>query len=185
MDENTKRGMIIRSACGLIAQTTFLFSVKLLPITIANILGMIYPFIVAVLSHFILKERLTKIDCVGLIGSFSGVYILIMAKVDREEKDEKNYVVGVIVSFICAFAYAGVTISGRFLKDVHYSVVLFFMSGCTASAFLIWLIFEYLFIQKGQQGFRMFSYPLYPNWPLILGCSVTNTVAFILRTLAI
>ena len=57
-----------------------LFSVKLLPITISNTITNTTPFLVAILGYFLLKEKITNMDIVGLIGSFVGVVIFVMDK---------------------------------------------------------------------------------------------------------
>ena len=57
-----------------------LFSVKLLPITISNTITNTTPFLVAILGYFVLKEKISTMDIVGLIGSFVGVVIFVMDK---------------------------------------------------------------------------------------------------------
>ena len=125
-------------------------------------------------------------DVVGLIGSFAGVVIIVIDKESQEVNDQKNHniLVGVIFSALCALGASGAAVANRFLKDVHYSTVVFFYSGFASLAYLIWLVFEFIFIENEHKGPRIFTYPLYPNWPLMMGCAVTNTVALIFRTIA-
>lgn len=185
MEYTLKRAMVLRLFFGLVAQTSMLFGVKLLPITISNLIINTYPFFVAILSYFILKEDITIMDVVGLIGSFTGVVILVIDKESQEENDEKHHVlIGVIFSAVTALGASGSTICTRLLKDVHYSTVVFFYSGFASLAYLIWLVFEFFFIENEHKGPRMFTYPLYPNWPLMMGCAVTNTAGLIFRTIA-
>lgn len=64
-----------------------LFSVKLLPITISNTITNTTPFLVAILGYFLLKEQITGMDIVGLVGSFFGVVIFVMDKESEKQRD--------------------------------------------------------------------------------------------------
>ena len=76
-DRNDLKTLFMRCLCGTISQTIYVFGMKLLPISFASMIFNISPFFVTVLAFFLLIERISPLDIIGLLGSFAGVLFLI------------------------------------------------------------------------------------------------------------
>ena len=86
-------------------------------------------------------------DFVGLIGSFIGVLIIIFDKEeDKSESKSQVNTAGVIVAIMWSMSVAGVAISTRKLKSLHFSMVVFIYSGGATMAYFLYLVFEYYFL---------------------------------------
>lgn len=124
-----------------------IFATKMLPITIANLIFNTNPFWITILGYFVLKEKIGIMDFVGLIGSFIGVLIIIFDKEeDKSESKSQVNTAGVIVAIIWSMSVAGVAISTRKLKSLHFSMVVFIYSGGATLAYFLYLVFEYCFL---------------------------------------
>ena len=73
----SKTPLILRILSGISAQTIYIFAIKMVPISFAEIIFNTSSFFVAVLAFAFNKEGLSVLDMVGLIGSFLGVSILV------------------------------------------------------------------------------------------------------------
>ena len=79
-DGKDMKTLFIRVLCGAISQTIYIFGMKLLPISFAQIIFNISPFFVTILAFILLKERISPLDIIGLVGSFGGVIIMIFGE---------------------------------------------------------------------------------------------------------
>ena len=75
---------------------------------------------------------------------------------------------------------AVVVVATRALKKMHFSLIIFAYSGFATAFYLTWTIIESII----NRNIRLLTYPLTPNWPLMLSAAVSNNVALVLRTLA-
>jgi len=55
-------------------------AIKTLPLVLVSIVANLVPLVTAVLSYFILREKLNSIEKVGIVVSFVGVAIMITGK---------------------------------------------------------------------------------------------------------
>ena len=85
---------------GLLAQTGFIFAIKLLPISFAQIIINLNPFFVAILAYICTNNKLTLLGIIGVLGSFSGVVLLIYDE-NSEGVSQVNYemIFGVFSAF--------------------------------------------------------------------------------------
>ena len=72
--------VIVRSIVGLTGFTTMVYSLQVLPLAIGLIILNMSPFCTAILSYAIKGEQLTKTEFVCMLGCFTGVVILGIAK---------------------------------------------------------------------------------------------------------
>ena len=130
---------------GTLAQTSMLFAVSYLPITVAGIIYNTYPFFTAVLAALLLNESISKVDVVGLLGSFAGVSIMITQgeKAEVSTSTSKHLVLGVFFAFLNAIGFSFVAVSTRKLKDVNYSVIMLVYSVFATTFYLGYILVEY------------------------------------------
>ena len=55
-------------------------AIKTLPLVLVSIMANLVPLVTAVLSYFILGEKLNTIERIGLVVSFAGVAVMVSAK---------------------------------------------------------------------------------------------------------
>ena len=75
-----RTAIVSRIIGGVVAQTCFIFAIKMLPISMAQIINNMRPFYVTIMAYVFLNEKLSPMDLVGLFGSFAGVILLIIGK---------------------------------------------------------------------------------------------------------
>ena len=74
--------VLIRCVAGLGAFTCMVYSVQLLPIFMSNVIVNTAPFWTAIISYWLLGDQLTRTELVCMIGCFSGVVIMALAKTE-------------------------------------------------------------------------------------------------------
>ena len=138
--------VLIRSIVGLIGFTSLLLGLQHLPIYVTTILMNTAPFWVTILSYFILKSKVTTKDLLLIVGCFSGVVILSIGQKmgdDNQENIEedsgiKNRLFGVGCIFVLSWCYSTISVINRFLKDTHFSVLLFHYGWIASVILLTW-----------------------------------------------
>lgn len=75
-------------------------------------------------------------------------------------------------------------VSLRSLKGVHHSIVVFYYSAFATLCYIVWIVVEYLTLQDDQEGLKLFKYPVYPNWALLMGCGILYSGSMVCRTIA-
>ena len=120
------------------------------------------PFWVAILSYFLLKTRLKIKDGVLMIGCFTGVVLLALSKYSTNEEQDSDdpkvvtnfeYMIGIILLTVLAIGYSIVSVISRMLKDVHFSVILFWYAVVAISLLFSWIITDHFQQITGTQGF--------------------------------
>ena len=98
-----------------------------------------------------------------------------------KDKDEGGQMVlGLLLCSIGAFTMAVVVVATRALKNMHFSLILFSYSSFATVFYLSWIIIESII----NKSVRLLTYPITPNWPLMLSAAVANNISLVLRTLA-
>lgn len=89
----------------------------------ATLIYYLAPVIVVILSATFLKEDITIKRVILILIAFLGAFIIgIQGEISLKSKD----FLGIIFAFLGALFYAGVTILGRYLKDIESSYLTFF-----------------------------------------------------------
>ena len=92
------------------------FGLSMVSPTVASIIVSTIPLFVPVAAFFLLKERLSVTNIIGLIISFAGVIMVVMASEGRLAGNIK----GIMLMFIAVFGAVGYTIIAKRLLD-HYN----------------------------------------------------------------
>jgi drug/metabolite transporter (DMT)-like permease len=81
-----------------------------------------YPTLVLLMSALIFKERIKPIQWIALAITYAGLVIAFLGEVDFQVEQNKNFVLGSLLIFICAFTYATYIVgSGRLIPLVGAS----------------------------------------------------------------
>jgi len=81
-----------------------------------------YPTLVLLMSALIFKEKIKPIQWVALAITYAGLVIAFLGEVDFQLEQNKNFVLGSVLIFICAFTYATYIVgSGRLIPLVGAS----------------------------------------------------------------
>ncbi|MEX0981642.1 MAG: DMT family transporter [Bacteroidales bacterium] len=92
------------------------FGLSMVSPTVAAIIVSTIPLFVPVAAFFLLKERLSITNIIGLMLSFAGVILVVMASEGRLAGNIK----GIILMFVAVFGAVGYTIIAKRLLD-HYN----------------------------------------------------------------
>ena len=79
--------VVLRILCGIAGFICISTSAMYIPIFIINIIFNTAPFITAILGFFINKETINKVTILCILGSFTGVILIALAK-KKKENDE-------------------------------------------------------------------------------------------------
>ena len=160
-----------------------------------------------------MRETVTKTDFVCIVGCFVGAIIIAMAKqdavsVDHEGGDANNdidtsgdifarlkaakaakftseqYAFAMVCVFACSFLGSIILTLTRFLKNLHFTLVMFHYGWISSVILTAWLLAEYLTDpSRFPQGLRLLTYNL-NQWGLLGIISILNSIAMNLETIA-
>jgi drug/metabolite transporter (DMT)-like permease len=86
---------------------------------IERLILFVYPTLVMLMSALIFKQRIKPIQWVALIITYFGLLIAFFSEVDLQSHHNKNFILGSVLIFICAFTYAAYIVgSGRLIPFV-------------------------------------------------------------------
>lgn len=86
---------------------------------IERLILFIYPTLVLLMSAIVFKERIKPIQWVALIITYGGLMIAFLSEVEFQSSHNKNFILGSVLIFICAFTYATYIVgSGRLIPMV-------------------------------------------------------------------
>ncbi len=114
-----------------------------------RIILFIYPTIVVLLSWFIFRKRITKLQVLAIVVTYFGVLITFW---DEVGADENSILLGVFLIFLSAFTYASYLVGSGWLIP-KFGVMQFTSYAMIVST--ICIVVHYLFIN----GFNLSSYP--------------------------
>ena len=109
---------MVRSSVGTVGFMSFTFGIEYCPLVVASILFNTAPFWAAILAFCLLGEKLTKLQGIALLLSFSGIAIIsISPKKAEKNEDEKNEYYLMLIGCVCviatAWCYASVSVYTR------------------------------------------------------------------------
>jgi drug/metabolite transporter (DMT)-like permease len=126
MEKKRVGWVFIRCLFGVISFSTMNYSVTLLPVSIAMVLKNLGSFWTALMAFLILGDRMSCMNIICMVGSFSGVVVLTYS----EKPDDQDHCgeseldkFGVAVAIISSFAVSLVYISTKKLKGVSAPLI--------------------------------------------------------------
>ena len=114
-----------------------MFSISLLPLSLLTILQNTQAFWTALLGYLINNEAFLRIECVGIIACFIGVLFMALSKPEEGSFEEENSMIdleyarliGIVVMVFVAFNDSMLAVLARRMRDVHFSVIMFWFSA--------------------------------------------------------
>jgi len=89
---------------------------------IERLILFIYPTITLMMSAIIFREKIKPLQWLALVVTYFGLAIAFFGEVDFNSPQNKNFLFGSVMVFICAFTYAGYIVgSGRLIPKVGAS----------------------------------------------------------------
>ena len=121
--------LIVRIFVGNTAFFTWTAVFKFLPLGIGQVICSSNPFVVVMLASCLFAaDKPSYDDLIGIVVSFIGIVIMAESKPapDLEvvfDEKESHYLAGFMFAIFTMFALAILTISGRYLKSIHFSII--------------------------------------------------------------
>jgi drug/metabolite transporter (DMT)-like permease len=122
--ENLKY-LLARSVFGTIGILCNFYAVDHLLLSDASMLNKMSPFFAVVVSYFLLKEKLTPVQIVSLLGAFGGALLII--KPTFSNLDLIPSLIGLLGGFGAGMAYSFVRLLGK--RGEHGTYIVFFFSS--------------------------------------------------------
>ncbi|CAI2374477.1 unnamed protein product [Moneuplotes crassus] len=114
--------LVFRSVVSVIGMPCYFIAVKYIPLSFATLIYNISPLLVGILSYLILKEQITSLKVISVVGAFTGIFILTFHK-DEDYQAGQFYMLGLILVGINCCTQAVNTLTLRALnKEIHYLV---------------------------------------------------------------
>jgi len=86
---------------------------------IERLILFVYPTLVMLMSSLIFKQKIKPIQWVALVITYAGLLIAFFSEVDLNSAHSKNFILGAVLIFVCAFTYAAYIVgSGRIIPLV-------------------------------------------------------------------
>ncbi|MBN8576302.1 MAG: DMT family transporter [Cytophagales bacterium] len=86
---------------------------------IERLILFIYPTLVLLMSAVIFKVKIKPLQWLALIITYIGLFVAFISEVDVQSAQNKNFVLGSLFIFVCAFTYAAYIVgSGRLIPLV-------------------------------------------------------------------
>lgn len=123
--------LVLRWVFGLCAAPTFFIALKYLPLSKSTLIKNSSPLVVVIAAYFILKEKISKLDILAVIGAFWGIAIITKDSASQGQiyTNTYRYVFEIGLVIVSCFASAGVSICVKLLnKDTHHSISPFYFS---------------------------------------------------------
>lgn len=119
--------LLVRCIAGTICFLTFVFAIKYLPLSIFFMVMNASPFIMAILTCLWLKELITLVEVICMIGAFGGICLVGMSKQmsisQTDNGDVEAYQLGLLFAVISVFAQALTLVTTRRLKGLSVIVI--------------------------------------------------------------
>lgn len=136
--------MAVRATFGQITFILFMSCLALLPLAIQMVIFQTSPFWAAIIARIFLKEAMSNLEIVAMIISFGGVMTIAFANPDAaggEDGENLTKIIGICMALAAAWLFAASNVINRYLKNMHFSMVLFYHALCgvilASSAILI------------------------------------------------
>lgn len=139
IEKGNLKYLILRATFGTIGILCNFYAVDHLVLADASMLNKMSPFFVILCSFLILKEKLTPVQGIAVIGAFIGSLFIIKPTLSNMELFPS--VIGLCGGICAGIAYAMVRILGQ--RGQKGSSVVLFFSGFSCLVTLPFLIFDY------------------------------------------
>ena len=80
--------LLMRCLSGSMCFLAFVFAVKYLPLSIFFVMMNATPFLIAIIAWLWLKELITMMEVICMIGAFGGILIVAISKRTKEEDED-------------------------------------------------------------------------------------------------
>ena len=135
--------LFIRATSGTVAYTCVVFAVMFIPVFVFAIFLNTAPFFTAILGWLISRETVSNLEIFFMLGSFTGISYLALQK-EVHLSESTNLTLGVTFSLITAIGFSLVMVTTRKLKEIHYSIMIFWYAITASSFYLLVIIRNYL-----------------------------------------
>jgi drug/metabolite transporter (DMT)-like permease len=135
--------LIVRSVAGTFSFTFLAVGLMTLPMSVFTMLFNCTPFFTAFLASYYLKESLTWIEIVAMIGSFGGICLIAFGVPDEEDQQTGSMntlfdemtptfrsLLGIGCTFCTAMSMSVFNITTRMMKGLHWSIIQFNFTLC-------------------------------------------------------
>ncbi|MEG0371875.1 MAG: DMT family transporter [Clostridium sp.] len=121
LPKNSLKHLLIHSILGVMTVTiSYSFSVKYLDVSISTMLLYTYPILISLYSIFVLKERVSTIKILSIIGTLIGSMLVL----DIFHTSGTTSSIGIIIGLISAFSYAFVNLYGNKLLKFNLEPII-------------------------------------------------------------
>ena len=94
------------------------------------------------------------------------------------------YIFGLVCIVIHAWCAATVVVATRFMKDIHFTLVMFHYGLISSVILILCLVAEYFMYKSSfPNGFRLFTYDL-NQWALLVIIAIINSTSMNFNTIA-
>jgi drug/metabolite transporter (DMT)-like permease len=131
----------------------------------------------SVLAYLILREPIHKTEIAAILICFSAVVLISQSKSGETTVDGVTflmYQLGILAISYTAFGFGIVGVFTRKMKEMHFSVILFWYSLFGAVTLGGYILIRDLFFTLPTEN-NIFSYPGY-GYLLSLGAAVANAI---------
>ena len=135
----------MRCISGTLCFTLFVLAIKYLPLSIFFVVMNICPFLMALLACLWLREKITAVEVICMIGAFGGILIVGYSKQAESGEEDieamENYYFGLLCAFVACCGQAFSVVATRRLQDLSVFVIQWYyaVSSTLATGILVWL----------------------------------------------
>ena len=179
LDESKRWPLLTRSISGTICFITLTFAVKYLPLAIFFVSFNACPFLVAIMACLWLKERITLVEIICMVGAFGGILLVGFSKEvdeDTPSVELEYYKIGLMCAAITVFANAISLVTTRRLKGLSVFVIQWYyaMMSTVVTGICVW--------SQEKSFYIAFTESTWQVWVLIVILSILNNLGQNLNT---
>jgi len=117
--------VILRSCMGISALVGVTVALTMMPLSLTTIIFNLAPFWASILALLIHKESISKLEYLAMLITFAGVVGVVLGP-NQNGAAWPNLTLGIAIGLVTSFGYAINNVLNRSLKEVHFSVLLFY-----------------------------------------------------------
>lgn len=171
--ESKRWVLLTRSISGTICFITLTFSVKYLPLAVFFVSFNACPFLVAIMACLWLRERITLVELICMVGAFGGILLVGFGKMAEEEtelNEKLNYQIGLMCAGVTVFANSLSLVATRRLKGISVFVIQWYY------AFMSTVVTGICIATQEKPFYIAFTESTWQVWLLIVILSVLNNL---------
>jgi drug/metabolite transporter (DMT)-like permease len=113
------------------------------------------------LGYILANDPILKSQMICMVGCFIGVIVLTTANhnqfnLQKGDHTDGNIYLGILFAMMCSWGFSFVIVAMRYLKEIHYSLMLFYYSFTATSFYFVYLTYEYFSSPSSQMVPRIF-----------------------------